>query len=126
MDVGGHEGPQSAEACFQPGFFPAEIAPIHGGSAWGAYLVANTDPDYAAARMTAFDRLDDLGYLAFGEGELACDVDAAGALGLDPSTTAVSLYFASQSDAEEFATAYFYQYGDMVVGVSEVTTFCLD
>lgn len=127
VDVGGHEGPQSAEACFQPSFFPAEAPGVHGGRSWGVYLATNDDPGYSAARTIAIDRLTGLGYSQFAFGvELGCDQGSAAALGLDGLTIAVAIYFDTESDAEAFATAYFYEYGDMVVGVVEVTTFCLD
>lgn len=127
VDAGGHEGPQSAEACFQPSFFPAEAPGAHGAVSWGVYLATTDDPDYSSASTIAIDRLTDLGYSLFAYGvELGCDQGSAAALGLDDATIAVAIYFGTASDADAFATAYYYAYGDMVVGVVEVTTFCLD
>lgn len=35
VDAGGHEGPKSVAACFQPSFFPVESGGIHGAVQWG-------------------------------------------------------------------------------------------
>ena len=128
MDEFGHEGLKSDEACFQPSFFPEEATAEHGAIQWGVYMATDDDPDYGAQSALVIDRLtNDLGYSQFAFGvELACDPDSATALGKDPSVIAVAIYFETESDADAFATAYFYQYGDMPVGIVEVQTFCLD
>ncbi|GMQ85141.1 MAG: hypothetical protein BMS9Abin07_0706 [Acidimicrobiia bacterium] len=127
VDAAGNEGPKSAEACFQPSFFPEEAPGVDGGMSWGVYLATDDEPDYASESTIAIDRLTDLGYrwFLFG-GELACDQGSAAALGKDPNTIAVAIYFETASDADFFATAYYYRFGDPVIGVAEVTTFCLD
>ena len=127
VDAGGHEGPKSVAACSQPSFFPVESGGIHGAVQWGVYMATDDDPDYDSVAATAIERLIDLGYSQFAFAiELGCDNDAATALSKDSVTLAVAIYFETESDANAFTTAYFYQYGDIVVGVVEVTTFCLD
>ncbi len=127
VDIGGNEGHKSAEACFQPSFFPEEAPGVEGGMSWGVYLATDDEPDYASESTIAIDRLTDLGYSQFAFGvELACDQGSAAALGKDPNTIAVAIYFATESDAGAFATAYYYRYGEPVIGVAQVTTFCLD
>jgi hypothetical protein len=107
--------------------FPVEKEPVHGESAWGVYLVTDDDPSYSTASATAIDRLTDQGYHHFAFGvELSCDQGSAAALGKPDGTVAVAVYFASETNADAFATAYSDQYGDSVAGVANVTTFCLD
>jgi hypothetical protein len=63
-----------------------------------------------------------MGYFA-GAGDLGCDQGAAEALGLeDGFYYGVGLYFATMDDAIAFAAAY----PGEVVGIANVTTFCLD
>jgi hypothetical protein len=107
--------------------FPVEKEPVHGESASGVYLVTDDDPSYSTASATAIDRLTEQGYHHFAFGvELACDQGSAAALGKPDSTIAVAVYFSSEANADAFDTAYSDQYGDSVVGVANVTTFCLD
>jgi len=123
----GGEGTHSVESCFQPSYFPTESEGTHGGTAWGVYVVANDVADYSSKSSVATGRLEALGYQWFAYGvELACDQGSAAALGKPSDTIAVAIYFASESDAEAFATAYFYEFGDSVVGTGQVETYCLD
>ena len=107
--------------------FPDEVQGVHGGSSWGVYVVTSDDPDYAGSSVVATERLLGLGYEWFAYGvSLGCDPGSSDALGLSDDLIAIAIYFATQDDAEVFAAAYEADFGDAVVGIAEVTNFCLD
>lgn len=107
--------------------WPPEQTAEHGGMSWAVYLATSDEPDYATASAAAIERLTDVAYEFFSYGaELACDQDAATALGKDPGTIAIAIYFSNEPDALGFAELYRDQTGDEPIGVVEVTTFCLD
>jgi hypothetical protein len=102
--------------------WPPELASIeHGDLVWAAYVAVGLpsfdSPEWAEVEA----RLAAVGYEVSG-GELACDVGAPEALGQDPQTLGMAVYFASQADAQQFAELYEHE----VVGVVEVQLLCLD
>ena len=89
--------------------------------------MTSDDPDYAGSSVVAIERLLGLGYEWFAYGvSLGCDQGASAALGLPDDLIAVAIYFATQDDAEVFAAAYEAEFGDSIVGIAEVTNYCLD
>jgi hypothetical protein len=56
---------------------------------------------------------------------LACDQGAAEALRVDSPSVASSLYFATEAAANQ-ARAAFEARGHQLVGITRVTTYCLD
>lgn len=111
-----------ASAFEQPEPLPSQAPPVHGGTPVAVYLAVSVDSSDSAlerARAAAAEA----GYEA-GGGELGCDQGAVEALGLDParSWSGVALYFVDQRTADRFVRGYPHE----VVGVAQVTTFCLD
>jgi cytoskeletal protein RodZ len=106
--------------------FPPVTNLTHGGTAWALYLAVVPEgqsdaPEYQAALAASAEA----GYGGFGGGGLACDQGAAEALGRDPDSMTVSVYFGSQAQAEQ-ARAAFEARNRSVVGVVLVRTYCLD
>lgn len=108
--------------------FPPEATDLSQGSqAWAVYLAvapegAADSPELLAADAAA----GEAGYSA-GQGfsSLACDRGAAEALGLPESSMVASLYFDAQDQAVQARDA-FESRGQPVVGVVQVTMYCLD
>ena len=104
-----------------------EVQGVQGGTSWGVYIVTSDDPDYTSSSVVAIERLLGLGYEWFAYGvSLGCDQGASDALGLSDDLLAVAIYFATQDDAEVLALAYEAEFSDPVVGIAEVTNYCLD
>jgi hypothetical protein len=99
---------------------PSVAEPVHGGTAWGVYLAVMTSPD-DPAYVQSGTRLERLGYFP-SEGDVSCDEGAAEALGLEPNVLVRSVHFGSREDAEAFVALY----GDDILGIAQVTTYCLD
>ena len=100
--------------------------PTHGGDAVGVYLGVVLQDEATdgmpAEFQDAIDAAKTLGYFA-GYSDLACDQGAQEGLGLaEGFYNGVSVLFATVEDANTFAAEY---PGD-IVGIVEVTTFCLD
>jgi hypothetical protein len=102
--------------------WPPEAQAEHGGQYWAVYLAvahAGTDQaELAAAHASA----KSIGYQA-GIGSI-CEAGATEALGLNPdiSYDAVSIFFDTAAQAQEFVDLY--QPG--VVGTAFITAYCLD
>jgi hypothetical protein len=103
---------------------PADLT--HGGDAVAVYLgvieesagSGNINDDFADIIAAA----GAMGYFA-GSGDLGCDHGAAESLGLAAGFYyGVAVYFATVEDANMFVAAY----PGEVVGIAEITTFCLD
>ena len=110
-----------------PEFPPAATGLSQGSQAWAVYLAiapegATDSPELLAADAAA----GEAGYSA-GQGfsSLGCDRGAPEALGLPESSMAASLYFDAQDQAIQARDA-FESRGQPVVGVVEVTMYCLD
>jgi hypothetical protein len=99
---------------------PPVAEPVHGGTAWGVYLAVMTSPD-DPAYVQSGTRLEQFGYFP-SEGDVSCDEGAAEALGLEPNVLVRSVHFDSREDAEAFVALY----GDDILGIAQVTTYCLD
>ena len=104
--------------------FPPEAPAEHGGEYWAVFLavVRGVDarhPEIAEAVQAA----KDLGYSG-GHGEIGCTQGAAEQLRLDPAADymAVSVFFASQAQAQQFVDAY----EPGVVGTAKITAYCMD
>lgn len=106
---------------------PEGLLPEHGGNAVAVYLGV---VEYDAVEGNPADGFADpiaaaesMGYFV-GSGDLACDQGGQEALGLpaDAYYWAASVLFATVDDANLFAAAF---PGD-IVGIAEVTTYCLD
>jgi hypothetical protein len=97
-----------------------DVRPEHGGTYWGVYLWVGASPDDIQANA-AVRAAEDLGYTP-STGDIACDQDAATALGVDASGSRVAVYFEERLDAETAAALF----DPAPVGVAEVTTYCLD
>jgi hypothetical protein len=108
-----------------PPTLPPEVIPQHGGTSWGLYLaVAPSVDDPEVERWT--ERMETIGYTP-SFGDLACDDGAAEALGVDPGSSRVAVYFATRQDAETAAgTIEISLELGTPVGVARVTTYCLD
>lgn len=78
------------------------------------------DPGLERARA----RAEQAGYDEVGGGDIDCDQGAREALGLDPDRDyyAVALYFPDRPTAQQFVDAY----EPGVVGIADLTTYCLD
>ncbi|KAA0233479.1 MAG: hypothetical protein JJLCMIEE_03542 [Acidimicrobiales bacterium] len=104
---------------------PAQANAALGDPVWGLYLTA-VDESYAgynAPELTeAVLDAHNLGYNANAR-NMACDTDAVGALGLDPTVSwlTVPLYFTSEADAQLVAGEL-----DGYTGIAQVTVGCLD
>jgi hypothetical protein len=124
----------SARAVAQPDFPPA-VAPSalqHGGTYWGVYVsVVRADdklqikPDDQKRLDSAAKSLTDLGYKPdAGAFDVGCEQGMREQLRLDAQRNyaAVRIFFAEQSQAQRFVTAY--QPG--IVGTAKVTLYCMD
>ena len=103
--------------------FPEEAAVEHGGRSTAVYLAVaydGSDPELARAYAQARE----VGYSGVGIGDVACDQGAGEALGLDPARaySRVAVYFPDRATAQQFVDAY----EPGVVGIADVTTYCLD
>jgi endonuclease/exonuclease/phosphatase family metal-dependent hydrolase len=103
--------------------FPQDVLPVAGTPAWGLY-VAIADSFDAPEITAAEEAVEESGYQA-GVADLACDQGAAQALGANPQSSTVAVYFASETDAALAARA-FESRGQPVAGFANVTPFCLD
>lgn len=89
--------------------------------------MTSDDPDDVGSSVVAIERLLGLGYEWFAYGvSLGCDEGSSDALGLSEDLIAVAIYFATQDDAEVLAMVYESEFGDPVIGIAEVTNYCLD
>ncbi len=126
--------PSSAQVTAKPEFPPA-VAPSalkHGSTYWGVYVtVVRTDdklqikPDDQKRLDAAAKSLTDLGYKPdAGAYDIGCEQGMREQLRLDPQRNyaSVRIFFAGQSQAQQFVTAY--QPG--VVGTAKVTLYCMD
>lgn len=104
--------------------WPTEVQPEHGGTYWGAYLAVGDAPDDPEMR-TAFRGAQELGYTP-SIGDIACDQDAATALGVDPGASRVAVYFDTRREAEIALENAAAALPLSPVGVARVTTYCLD
>lgn len=105
-----------------PASWPAEAGAAQGGSYWAVFLAVA----YDGAEQELQDALGSahaVGYEA-GIGDIGCTTGAREALGLDPgkSYEAVSIFFTTQADAQEFVDLY----EPGVVGTALVTAGCMD
>ena len=101
---------------------PVAITPVHGGTAFGVYLVLAADaadPRLVAAAASARR----LGYTAVTT-SLGCDQGAARGLGRAASSQelATAVYFRTEADARRFAALH----PSVEAGVVQVRTSCLD
>jgi cell division septation protein DedD len=104
-----------------PASWPPETALTANREVWGVYLVVAEDYTAAeTARMRQVYRdLQALGYRGY-SGTL-CDAGAEDA-GVDESADAVSVYFATKAQVQQFLTGWNRPY----VGYARVATFCTD
>ncbi len=105
---------------------PEGLIPTHGGDAVAVYLGVITESEAAdgipAALQEAMSSAEAMGYFA-GYADLACDQGAREGLGLaEGFYYGASVLFATVADANLFAAAF---PGD-VVGIVEISTYCLD
>lgn len=101
---------------------PVAVPPVHGGTAFGAYLVLADDPaDPRLAAAAASARR--AGYTATTT-TLGCDVGAARGLGRDASSQVAAsvVYFRTEADARRFTALH----PPVEAGVVRVRTYCLD
>ena len=100
---------------------PEPVVPEHGGTYWAVYLAVGgeTDLEDAIQYLTEVRNLE-LGAVAVGD--VNCDEGAAEALGADPGSLRVAVYFDSSQDATAWAATL----PADPVGIVEVRTFCLD
>jgi hypothetical protein len=92
----------------------------HGGDAW-VVVLAGSDDSNDPVLSAAVEAAEDAGYVT---GPTDCDAGAAEALGQPEGNLTVSVYLASQADAESALLAF---EGRGVGGVvAQVQTFCLD
>jgi len=101
---------------------PTPVEPVHGGMYWAVYawLGDGAGPESNAVVGQLFD---DYGIQA-SQGELNCDEGARKALGTD-AQWAVSVYFESEQEANDFATRVGLLDHTRRV-IAQVTTYCLD
>jgi hypothetical protein len=105
--------------------FPPEAAPTHGQPIWGVYLATTPEGQVdSPAFAAALQAIADAGY-AEGYGSLGCDQGAEEVIGGDSATLAASAYFTTEAVADQ-ARAAFEARGQTVLGVVNVTTYCLD
>ena len=101
-----------------------------GGTYWGLYVYAAENLSSPGA-WVAFAETGNYLALAgisppeehYSFGELGCDLDAATALGLDPAWLTISMYFASETDANAALAAF---PGSTPLGIVEIELFCAD
>ena len=101
-------------------FPPGRESLEHGGDAWVVVLAGSDDIDDPVL-AEAVEAAEDAGYLT---GPTDCDFGAAEALGQPAGNLTVSVYLASESDAEAALLAFETRGVTGVVGL--VQTFCLD
>jgi hypothetical protein len=101
-------------------FPPGRESLEHGGDAWVVVLAGSDDIDDPVL-AEAVEAAEDAGYLT---GPTDCDFGAAEALGQPAGNLTVSVYLASESDAEAALLAFATRGVTGVVG--QVQTFCLD
>lgn len=96
-----------------------DVAPAHGASLWGVYVVvaAPGAPELESAAAPLRER-----GINVSVGELACDGGAAAALSVAPDMHAVSVMFATRADAERFAATL----STPPAGIAQVTVACAD
>lgn len=96
-----------------------EVAPTHGASRWGVYVVvaAPSAPELEAAAAPLRARGINVSI-----GEVGCDAGAAEALSAAPDKHAVSVMFATRADAERFAATL----STPPAGIAQVTIGCAD
>ncbi|HEX6425100.1 MAG TPA: hypothetical protein VFZ79_16565 [Acidimicrobiales bacterium] len=108
--------------------FPPEATDLsQGRQAWAVYLAVAPEGAYDSPELLAADAAaGEAGYPS-GQGfsSLACDSGAPEALGLPGSSVAAALYFEAQDQAIQARDA-FESRGQAVVGVVEVTMYCVD
>jgi hypothetical protein len=103
--------------------FPPQAGAEHGAKQTAVYLaVAYSADDPKLKRAEAQAKA--VGYDNVGIGDIGCDQGAREALGLDVDRDyyGAAVYFADRGTAQQFVDAY----EPGVVGMADVTTFCLD
>lgn len=112
--------PASSAAPIPACFPPPITSPAAGQPVWGVYLAVapdGDDPRLAEAERQA----NAVGYQT-DLLSLGCDYGAAEGLGLDPSSSAVAVYFASPGQAQQFVDAF----QPEVVGTVRIVQGCND
>ena len=96
-----------------------DVAPTHGASLWGVYVVvaAPAAPELEAAAAPLRAR-----GINVSVGELGCDAGAAEALSAAPDAHAVSVMFATRADADRFAATL----STPPAGIAQITVGCAD
>jgi len=118
--------PPTTTTTSQPGttaplpFPPGRESLEHGGDAWVVVLAGSDDIDDPVL-AEAVEAAEDAGYLT---GPTDCDFGAAEALGQPAGNLTVSVYLASESDAEAALLAFAAR--GVTGAVAQVQTFCLD
>lgn len=107
--------------------FPPEFTGLtQGGRAWALYLAVVPPGQYDAPELAAANSAAaEAGYGGAGPSDLGCDQGAPEALGRDSSSVTAPVYFETEAQANQ-AQAAFAARGDQVVGIVNVTTYCLD
>ncbi len=109
----------------EPEFPPERTSLEHGGPTWGLYLAVAAPGDYESPVLQAATAAATAAGYRSGPGDLSCDQGAAEALGVEAGAVGVALYFETEAQANQ-ARAAFEAEAQEVVGVVNVTTYCMD
>jgi hypothetical protein len=111
--------------------FPPEKQVLGGGDhglvSWGVYLAAFPEGTPEAPQaVSALESMDNAGYRTDpGYTGVNCDEGAADALGIEPQSWVVVVYFETEEQANQAREA-FEARGQGVLGIVGVRTYCLD
>ena len=121
--------PSSSPTSTSPAFPPAAAQVNQGDLVWAVYLAVSRLQDGVPVARAELDRAREaaeaVGYQGeVGDGDVDCAQGAREALQLNPDIGyfTASILFATEADARQFITAY----EPGVVGLAQITAFCLD
>ena len=105
---------------------PRQITAFHQGQrVWAVFVGVGAsahDPKISRAKLA----LNDVGYVASGDGEVGCADGAAAALGVPSSAYVVDVDFARRTDAVAFRDAFVAATRPATIVVARISVGCVD